>query len=209
MPEETPPKSATIEIRSRWTNKVLYATEAASMREAVEKAITEGAMLDGARLDGAKLEGARLEGACFVGASFVGARLDGARLDGASFVKARLEGASFVRASFVGARLEGARFVGARMNWTSHDLVAELLRRAANMDIEKRSFAGLVLISRDWCWKHFAGLPLFGWAVGVLAPNVQRGDDVPKIFLDAINDQAKAAAELEPAFPPASPPGAD
>ena len=41
---------------------------------------------------------------------------------------------------------------GAKASLTSHDLAAELLRRAAGDDLHKRMLAGLPLVSRDWCW---------------------------------------------------------
>jgi len=56
---------------------------------------------------------------------------------------------------------------GARMNWQSHDLIAELLRREAGEDIDRRSLAGLILLSRDWCWDRFLALshPQREWAL--------------------------------------------
>lgn len=37
----------------------------------------------------------------------------------------------------------------------SHDFWAESIFREAGEDIERRKMAGLVLISKDWCWKEF------------------------------------------------------
>ena len=123
----------------------------------------DGASLDGASLVGASLVGARLDGASLDGASLVGASLDGASLDGvsladASLVGASLDGASLDGASLVGARLVGARLVGARLDVRvpptgSHDFIAEILLRENHK--YSREVAGIVLISRDWCWADF------------------------------------------------------
>ncbi len=136
------PQQLPVEIRQRWTDKVLYTSTTAKHKgEALIEAVAAkidlsqadlfqvelpygarlvGARLVGARLDGARLDGARLDGASLVGASLVGARLDGAslvgaRLDGARLDGARLDGASLDGASLVGARLDGASLVGASL----------------------------------------------------------------------------------------------
>jgi hypothetical protein len=147
----------------RWdTGEVIVEAEAETLKEALEKFVSEGknfyrasldgARLDGARLDGARLDGARLDGASLVGASLdrarldgaslVGASLDGARLDGARLDGARLDGASLDRArldgaSLVGARLDGARLDGARLDFIKHDLWGVLLH-------SKHEVSGLV-----------------------------------------------------------------
>jgi uncharacterized protein YjbI with pentapeptide repeats len=72
-----------------------------------------------------------------------------------------------------GADLRGAYLSGALVSWQSHDLLAELLLRKAGGDLERRKLAGLVLISRDWCWDELLALPikptLRDWALGTLA----------------------------------------
>ena len=82
-------KTITIEIKDRWTNRVLYAAEIDPdvaecwrTREAVEQAVKVGAWLDGANLTGANLDGANLAGARLAGARLVGAWLAGANLVG-------------------------------------------------------------------------------------------------------------------------------
>lgn len=83
-----------------------------------------------------------------------------------------------------GARavLQGADLRGAKINWQSHDLISEILRRAAVFDIEKRKIAGLILISHDWCWDKFLkiGDPLQDWAIDTLKQYVVDGDGAPK-----------------------------
>jgi hypothetical protein len=117
----------------RWdTGEVIAEAKAETLREALEKLVSNdtnlyrarlvGARLDGARLVGARLDGARLDGARLDGASLVGASLVGARLDGASLVGVRLDGASLV-----GVRLDGASLDGARLDFIKHDLWGVLL----------------------------------------------------------------------------------
>ncbi|MCA9404764.1 MAG: pentapeptide repeat-containing protein [Candidatus Omnitrophica bacterium] len=89
-----------------------------------------------------------LEHGVETGIYFADADLDGARLDGASLDGARLVGARLVGASLVGARLD------VRVPPTgSHDFIAEILLRENHK--YSREVAGIVLISRDWCWADF------------------------------------------------------
>lgn len=85
---------------------------------------------------------------------------------------ADLRGADFRRADLRGANFRQARLEGARLNWSSHNLLSEILRRAAGDDIEKRKVAGLIAISTDLCWGDFLALkdPLTGWALDTLRP---------------------------------------
>ena len=80
-----------------------------------------------------------------------------------------------------GAKLSGANLSGANLPWRSHDLLTELLRRAAEDDIDKLKVAGLILLNREWCWEEFIGLgdPLMGWALDALSKYVADGDDAP------------------------------
>ena len=108
---------------------------------------------------------------------------------------ADLCGAYLRGADLRGAYLGGADLGGAKMNWQSRDILGEILRRAAGLDIGKRKVAGLVLISRDWCWSRFATLesdPLFDWALDTLAEYVQDGDDAPDIVRQRVNATGEA-----------------
>ncbi len=89
--------NATIQIRHRDTNAVLFECEAPAdlssglrMRHALEKATQARANLDGANLAGANLAGASL-----ARAGLVWANLDGANLAGANLDRANLDGAKF------------------------------------------------------------------------------------------------------------------
>ncbi|HEV3343078.1 MAG TPA: pentapeptide repeat-containing protein [Pirellulales bacterium] len=156
---------------------MLFSLECGSLKICVEAAVKAGVDLKYASLDGASLDGARLDGA-----SLDGARLDGASLDGARLVGARLDGARLVGASLVGASLDGAS-----LEWSSRDLIAKILCQAAGDDIEKRKVAGLILVSRDWCWDQFLEIddPLREWAIETLAKFVQPDDSAPEVLADA------------------------
>jgi len=51
----------------------------------------------------------------------------------------------------------------------------------ADDDTDKRMVAGLILVSRDWCWEQFLLLdhPLKQWAIDELAKWVTDGDHAP------------------------------
>lgn len=156
-----------------------------------------GADLRGADLSDADLRGANLDGADLRGADLSGAALDGAILSRADLREADLREADLREADLRGADLRWANLSGAylrgaylreanldkaKLAWQSHDLLAELLRRAAGGDIEKRKVAGLIAVSRDMCWKDFLALrdPFTGWALSVLREYVVDGDDAPE-----------------------------
>ena len=122
------------EIKHRHTGAILFATEAESLKKAVEAAAEAGANLGGANLDGANLDGASLDGASLDGASLYraslyranlyranlgGANLGGANLGGASLDGASLDGASLYRASLDGASLDGASLYRASLGGAS------------------------------------------------------------------------------------------
>ena len=101
------------------------------------------------------LQGTYLRDANLVDANLVGANLVGANLRDANLVGAKLQGTYLRGANLVGANLEGANLEGANINWTQHELVAEILRQAAGNDVEKLQLAGLILICKDKCWEDF------------------------------------------------------
>lgn len=104
--------------------------------------------------------------------------------------KHRLRGANLQEANLRGANLQGAYLRGAYLrgvvvNWGSHALIGEILRRWAGNSIEERKFAGLVLISTDWCWKKFLAMkddPCLEKALTGLAKWVQPGDNHPVVL---------------------------
>jgi uncharacterized protein YjbI with pentapeptide repeats len=108
--------------------------------------------LTGADLSGADLKGANLAWADLAGANLSWADLTGADLTGANLSGANLKGADLTEADLTGADLTGMKNPPSG----SHSLIAAVLRQAAGEDAKRRSVAGLVLISRDWCWRQFA-----------------------------------------------------
>ena len=95
--------------------------------------------------------------------------------------------ANLAGANLAGANLDGANLDGAKLNWQSHGLVAELLKRAADQDVRHRMVAGLIAVSLDWCWDEFLTLrhdypAELEWALGVLAAHVVEGDNAPAII---------------------------
>ena len=146
-----------------------------------------------ANLTEANLTGANLTGATLTGATLTGARLTGATLTEADLTWANLSRANLSRANLFKATLTGATLTGARLNWASHDLVSAILFGAAGDCEAKRQLAGLVIISRDWCWPAFASLDLDielrAWAVSVLATYIQDGDTAPAILRRAASKE--------------------
>jgi len=104
--------------------------------------------LEGADLKGANLRAVNLEGACLVGTDLRGADLGGADLRGANLRTAYLEGAN----------LEGVDLRGAKGICMSHDCTAELLKRGACGNIRLLSFAGIVLLKKEWSCDDFVKL---------------------------------------------------
>ena len=140
---------ATVKITSMDDSaRVLWEGECDNIREELVTAARSGANLGGADLRDADLGGAYLGGADLRDADLGGAYLGSANLRDANLGGADLRSANLRGANLRGANLRGANFPPMQ----SHDFWAELLLRAAGDNIERRKIAGLVLISRDWCW---------------------------------------------------------
>jgi uncharacterized protein YjbI with pentapeptide repeats len=191
-------------IVHRYSQAILFEDESETIKEAAVKAVSRGADLRGAYLRGADLRGAYLTGAYLTGADLRGAYLTGAYLRGAYLTGAYLTGAdlrgAYLRgadlggadlrgAYLTGAYLTGADLTGAKINWTSHALISDILRRAAGDDIDRLKFAGLVLLQISWCWKEFTAMqsdPQLEMALRELAKWIQPEDNHPAI-LDRYN----------------------
>jgi hypothetical protein len=96
-----------IEIKHRFTDKVLYTVDGDTLRGADLR----GAYLTGADLTGAYLRGAGLRGADLAGADLRGANLEDADLRGASLIDANLIDANLIDAYLAGADLRGAKSI--------------------------------------------------------------------------------------------------
>jgi len=97
--------------------------------------------------------------------------LQGANLQGANLQGADLQGADLWGANLQGANLWSVNLWNAKINWQSHDLVFEILRKSAKEPIEFM-VAGFVIAKREWCWKDFHNTDFPGklWAISILKP---------------------------------------
>lgn len=130
------------------------------------------------------LSDADLRGADLECADLRGADLRGANLRGANLMGADLRGANLWCANLWGANLRGANLWGANINWTRHELVAEILRQAAWDDVERLQVAGLILVCKDKCWEDFMQIEqiikLKDWWLEVFRPYFEaHPDNVP------------------------------
>ncbi len=116
-----------------------------------------------------------------------GANLRGADLRGTYLCGANLRAVDLRGAYLCGANLRAANIRDTIIEWQSHDLIAELLMQAAGDQVDRRCIAGLVLVSRDWCWDDFAEKLTNAqrtWAVSALRPRIKPGDGAPKVLRD-------------------------
>lgn len=81
-----------------------------------------------------------------------------------------------------GSDLSWSNLSGSNLSWSSHDLLAEVLRRAAGDNIQHRMIAGLLLVSREWCWDEFLAVEGVDneWALRELAKWIQPSDSHPE-----------------------------
>ena len=195
-------------IKHKITGNIIFTHKTKSLGLAVEAAVKSEANLSRAYLSEADLSGANLSEAnlseanlsraylyeanlsraYLYGANLAGANLCGAYLTEANLARTNLCGADLYGANLAGAYLHEANLAGIKMSWTSHDLVAFILRQSAGDNIPRLQVAGLVLIRRDWCWKEFlsADMAEKEWALDELSRWVQDGDDAPAALRDRI-----------------------
>jgi len=107
-----------------------------------------------------------------------------ADLRGADLGEAYLGGANLGGAYLGGADMGGADLDKITVNWMDHQLISEILFRAAGKNIKKRMVAGLVRISPDWCWNAFEkeSFPFKSWAIVELKKWVKDNDNAPIIL---------------------------
>ena len=120
-------------------------------------------------------------------------KLHGANLRGADLGDANLRGAHLRDADLGCANGESR----AKLAWQSHDLIAEILRRAAGDDVAKLKVAGYILMCRDKCWGDFLKLrdPLMGWALDVLRPWAKGDENAPEILRRELFESENPATE--------------
>ena len=131
-------------VFNRFNNEIIVEFDAKDLKTGIEIQIKSGANLSGAYLNGAYLSSANLRSANLSGADLSGANLRGADLRSADLSGAYLNGAN----------LSGADLSVKIAPVTSHDFIAEILKReTSNLNILR--WIGLILLKREWCWNDF------------------------------------------------------
>ena len=179
-----------IEIKRRTTGVVLKTIDSDSLAIAnlrgadLQDADLRNTNLRGADLQQADLQNSYLQQAYLRGADLQQADLRGAGLQDADLRNTNLRGADLQRADLQDADLRGADLQqacleGAVGYWQSHDAIASILMKACRDSIPRRKLAGLILISRDWCWTQFLALDDSekDWAMQVLADAANPDDE--------------------------------
>ena len=152
--------------------------------------------LRSANLRSADLRSANLDYADLRSANLDYADLRSADLRSANLRYADLRSADLRSADLRSADLRSANLRSAKINWNSHWLVTEILRRDAGEHLGKLAVAGVARLRDDLCWNELLALkmPYTRWALGVLADWVQDDDNAPDVLRDlAAKRKAKAA----------------
>lgn len=145
-----------------------------------------GAYLRSADLRGADLRAAYLRCADLRFADLRSADLRGAYMRCADLRSANLHCANLRGVYMRCADLRGTNLTDITVSWQSHQLISEILYRAAGDDLQKQAFAGFVRIKTGWCWDwdQFLSMEnnLKGWAIAELKKWVKPGDGAPEIL---------------------------
>jgi hypothetical protein len=145
-----------------------------------------GANLIDADLREANLGAANLKKAVLLNADLSGANLRLAYLYKADLGGANLSGADLRHAELYFASLDGTNLADAIVNWASHDLMYEILRRASDGSEEQEQLLHVVLKRRDWCWwdyVFYVGYKAARWAANALKPYIIDRRDAPDVLL--------------------------
>lgn len=129
----------------------------------------------------------QLEGVSFAYSDLEQAKFRNINSRGISFYYSDLSYSKFENVNLYGclfthANLYNIRLIDCTIDWTSHDIVAELLRQEANGDIEKIKIAGAVLLSRHKCWKDLMKVAKqedYEWALEVLSKYATESNPLP------------------------------
>ena len=167
--------------------------------------------LSAANLSRANLYAADLSDANLSRADLSDANLSRANLSRANLSDADLSAANLSRANLYAANLYAADLSRAELNWNSHNLIAEILFRAAESDLLKQSFALLIRQHVDWCWNVWLAdtaprsieqaqwdalvVANRAWALSELAKWVKDGDNAPAAVRAMAEQQADATPE--------------
>ena len=152
-----------------------------------------GATMSCANFYGADFTGADLQRAYLSCADMHGTNLTNAVLDCANLANVDLSGANLTGASFVNAYLYTANLDDVTLNWDSHDLVVEILRRYCKGNEWKLRVSGAILMDRldgwydrlPWyCGPGEDGDNMLEWTLAMLELHVKDGDNAPAMLKD-------------------------
>jgi uncharacterized protein YjbI with pentapeptide repeats len=100
-----------------------------------------------------------------------GADLSNANLPGANLHNVNLSYADLTGAILRHTDLYGVDLAGATLNWQSHDLIAEILRRNTGGNPHRLMLAGWISMARNKCWDYWLEVEHYEkqWALNVLS----------------------------------------
>ena len=79
--------------------------------------------------------------------------------------------------------LRNANLSHIKISWNSHELLAELLWKAAGENVDRQMLSAFVGRKVTWCWDTFLNQffdhPEKGWALTTLAGWIEEGDEAP------------------------------
>ncbi len=122
----------------------------------------EHVVLTGGRLDQADMTRCLIHTCTAEETSFAGADLTGGGIVYSLCNRASFRAAKLTDMESVGTSFRDADFADAEQFYSSHEIVAEVLRQNAPMDIEVAKFIGSITVMRKWCyaeWKEHLATP--------------------------------------------------
>ena len=152
-------------------------------------AVLTRARLGGANLCSSDLSYSHLEGAELSGADLSHTDLHQSFMGGADLTEADLSCANFTNACTSKANLSNTDLTGIRGIWQDHNLLSEILWRAADT-VERQMLASFVGRKTNWCWTEWTEWkhPEKDWAFAQLAKWVHYDDtenDIPIMVWEA------------------------
>ena len=122
-----------IQIKHRYTNAVLFESEAVDIRDCLLRALKSGSDLSGCDLSGSDLHGCdlsgcNLRGCNFSGCNLRGCNLSGCNLHGCDLSDCNLRGCNFSGCNFSGCDLSGSDLSGSDLVYFKTDFFYVLLR---------------------------------------------------------------------------------
>lgn len=101
------------------------------------------------------------------------------------FYSTRFNNADLTESNFINTAMESVTFTNAvmddiTMNWNSHDLISEILFRAATT-IGQEQFAAWISHKKSWCWPEWlaSNYSDWNWVLATLQPLVKPSDNAP------------------------------